>query len=229
MLRALLVSVVSLAGALAEAQEPVRVEGVAALVGGTTAGPGVAVILRSDVDLRARIALVREARELPLGPLPGPLLAAALEELVGEVLIEREADRLRAGRPSDAEITREVHRLERDAGGIERLDALLTALGVPRAEVEATARRRAYVSAFLRANLEGSTVVSDAQVDRAYESGGHPFVGRPLDDVREPLRMWMTQRALRRDVRRWIEVLRSRTAVRVVAEWRRPEGAQDGG
>jgi hypothetical protein len=87
------------------------------------------------------------------------------------------------------------------------------------------------VSAFLRANLEGATVVSDAQIERVYEGGAHPFVDRPLEDVREPLRVWIAQRVLRRDVRRWIEVLRSRTTVRLVAEWRRaPDaGGDDGG
>lgn len=205
-----------------------RAEGIAALVGGPTPGPGVVVILRSDVDLRARVGVSRDAPELPLGPLPAPLLAVALDEVIGEVLIEREADRLRAAQPSEEEIERERQRLLRQAGGAERLEALIAALGVPRAEIEAIARRRAYVNAFLRANLEGTTVVSDAQVDRVYESGAHPFAGRPLADVRELLRMWISQRTLRRDVRRWIEVLRSRTTVRVVAEWRRG-GGDDGG
>jgi hypothetical protein len=77
----------------------------------------------------------------------------------------------------------------------------------------------------LRANLEGSTVVSDAQLARVYESGEHPFGDRPLPEVREPLRAWIAQAVLRRDVRRWIEVLRRRTAVRVVAEW--PRGERD--
>jgi hypothetical protein len=45
--------------AVASAQEPrgVRVEGIAALVGGASPGPGVEIVLRSDVDLRARISL----------------------------------------------------------------------------------------------------------------------------------------------------------------------------
>jgi hypothetical protein len=215
--------------------EPVRSEGVAALVGGPSARPGVAVILRSDIYLRARITLSRESSEPPTGPLPSPLLAAALEEVIGEVLIEREADRLRAARPSEAEIDRERRRLERQAGGAERLEALLAAEAIAREEIEAIARRRAYAGAFLRANLEGNATVSDAQVERVYESGAHPFAGRPIDDVREPLRLWIAQRVLRRDVRRWIEVLRSRTTVRVVAPWRRPGpdvgdgGGDDGG
>jgi hypothetical protein len=213
-------------------QAPVRVEGIAALVGGDSPGPGTVVILRSDVVLRARIALAGASEQLPTGPLPESLLAATLDEIVGEVLIAREADRLRAAQPEPERIERERARLARQAGGPERLAALLRATGATADEVEAIARRRAYVGAFLQANLQGSTVVSDAQLARVYESGNHPFQGRPLDEVREPLRAFVAQSALRRDVRRWIEVLRRRTPVRVVAEWRRDrtsEGAGDGG
>ncbi len=218
-----------LAAGAARAQESVRVEGVAAIVGGTTPGAGATVIYRSDAVLRARIALAGHSERLPTGPIPEPLLAAALDELVGEVLIEREADRLRAARPDDAEVARERDRIAQQAGGPERLDALLRAVGAGDDEVDAAARRRAYVDAFLRANLEGSTVVSDAQLARVYESERHPFAGRPLEEVRDLLRAWIAQQALQRDVRRWIEVLRRRTTVRIVAPWRRGEEDQDGG
>lgn len=205
-----------------------RVEGIAALVGGTAPGPGTEAILRSDVVLRARMRLAGRTARLPVGPVPQALLAATLDELVGEVLIAREADRLRAERPSDERIAEARGRLERSAGGAPRLAALLRAVGAEPEEVDAMARRRAYVDAFLRANLEGSTVVSDAQVERVHALGEHPFAGRPLPAVREALRAWITQQVLQRDVRRWIEVLRSRTPVRVLAEWETGEG-DDGG
>jgi len=205
----------------------VRVEGIAALVGGTAPGPGAVAILRSDVVLRARIRLAGESSRLPVGPLPEGLLAATLDEIVGEVLIAREADRLRAEGPSEEGIAEQRRRIEQGAGGAPRLAALVRAVGAGDDEVDAMARRRAYVDAFLRANLEGSTIVSDAQVRRVHEQGAHPFVGRPLPEVREVLRAWIAQQVLQRDVRRWIEVLRSRTTVRVLARWR--SGDEDGG
>lgn len=200
-----------------------HVEGVAAFVGGASPGAGTVAILISDVELNARIRLSGEANELPVGPLPAPLLAASLDELVGEALIAREADRLRAARPDDAAVARERARLEERAGGATRLEALLRGIGARVEEVEELARRRAYVDAFLRANLEGSTVVSDAQIQRVYEEGEHPFVERPLEEVREVLRAWLAQQLLRRDVQRWIEVLRSRTEVRTLAPWAEAE------
>ena len=204
--------------------EGVRVEGVAALVGGTAPGAGTLAVLRSDVTLRARIAVSARAARLPTGRLPPDLLAAVLDEIIGEVLIAREADRLRAARPSDEEVAAQRHRIEEQAGGAERLAALLRAVDASGDEIDAIARRRAYVEAFLRANLEGSTVISDAQVQRAYEAGEHPFVGRELEEIREPLRAWVAAQTLQRDVRRWIEVLRGRTTVRVVAEWSANDG-----
>lgn len=217
-----------LAPAAAGAQA-VRVEGVAAIVGGTAPGSGATVVYRSDAVLRARIALAGRSERLPVGPVPEALLAAALDELIGEVLIEREADRLRAARPSDEEVARERRRIEAQAGGAARLSELLRAVGASDEEVDRAARRRAYVNAFLRANLEGSTVVSDAQLARVYESERHPFAGRPLEEVREPLRAWIARRALARDVRRWIEVLRRRTTVLILVPWQRAsDGAADG-
>lgn len=196
-----------------------RVEGVAAWVGGTGPGSGSVVVLRSDVELRARLRLSGRMDRLPTAPLPRALLAVALDEIVGEVLIALEADRLRAARPGASDIERERAQLSEQAGGAARLTELMRFLGADRSEIDAIAERRAYVDGFLRANLEGSTVVSDAQVQRAYDAGEHPFVGRPLDDVREVLRAWLAREILERDVRRWVEVLRSRTPVRVVARW----------
>ncbi len=213
---------VALGAATASAQVPgsrSRVEGVAAWVG-PSGRPGSVAILRSDVVLRARMLVAGRLGRVELGPLPAPLLRAALDELISEILIEREADRLHAERPSDAEVARERERLEAESGGARVMSELLARLAAAPAEVDAVARRRAYVDAFLRANLEGATDVTDAQVERAHAAGEHPFAGQPLDEVREPLRQWLQQRALSRDVARWVEVLRSRSRVRVVAEWR---------
>lgn len=209
--------------ATASAQGPdrrFRVEGVAALVGGNAPGAGAVFVLRSDVELRARMQLAGRTDHVPTGPLRGPLLAAALQEIIGEILIAREADRLRAASPSDAEVAEELVRMQARSGGAERLEAVLSYVGATPDELDDIARRRTYVDAFLRANLEGSTVISDAQVERTYEAGEHPFVGRPLADVWDPLRAWLAAASLQRDVARWIEVLRSRTQVRVLAEWR---------
>lgn len=198
----------------------VRVGGIAAVVGASAPGPGADVILRSDVELRARIALSGQAeRATGFETLPGPLLAATLDQLIGEALIAREAERVRVTSPSDADFARERRRLEDEAGGGPRLAALLERIGAGADEVDALARRRAMVTSFLQANLEGTTVVTDAEVERAYEEGEHPFADRPIDEAREDLRAWLARRALDRAVRRWVSVLRARTTVRVLVQY----------
>ena len=203
-------------------------DGVAALVGGASlaAEAEAEVILISDVELRARLRLAGQTRgALPLGPLGASLLRATLDELVGEVLIAREALRIQVAAPSPADVARERRRLVELAGGAARFTALLEALGAAPAEVRAMAERRARVRVFLQANLAGEARVSERQLEDAFASGEHPFLGQELDDVREAMRVYLVRQALDRALRRWIEVLRGRSTVRALAPWAQGVGA----
>ncbi len=200
-----------------------RVDGIAAVVG--EIGATQTIILRSDVDLRARMRLAGREEEgaLPLGPLPLDLQIATLDELIGETLIAMEAARVQIGAPTERDVARERARLTTLAGGPMRLGELLAALGADAAEVDAAAQRRASVAVFLVANLDAS-LPSDAEVERVYEGGRHPFVDRPLEDVREPLRAFLMQAKLEIAVARWVGTLRDRVTVRVHADFQ-PETA----
>lgn len=203
--------------AQAGAPAPIPVDGVVAIVGGHTPSATTDVILRSDVELRAILAVAARSPDLPTIPeLPPELLAATLQEIIGELVIAREATRLHAPEPTETHVERHRAEIVRSVGGESRFERLLSRHDVSRDEIAAIARRRAFVDAFLRANLEGSTLVSDARVEEAYREGDHPFADRPLDEVRELLRAWLATEALQRDVRRWVEVLRSRTPIRVL-------------
>jgi hypothetical protein len=205
----------ALPGARALAQASAhRVDGVAAVVG--EIGAAQTLILRSDVDLRARMHLAGSVDDdaLPLGPLPRDLLRATLDELVGETLIAMEAARVQIGAATERDIARERARLATLAGGPTRLRALLAALGADMAEVDQAAARRASVAVFLVANLDAS-VPSDAEVERVYASGNHPFADLALDDVREPLRAYVMQSKLETAVARWVSTLRGRVSVHV--------------
>lgn len=198
----------------------VRIDGLAAIVGGDTPGPDSEVILRSDVELRARIALAgRTSGPLPLGPIPRGLMAATLRELIGEHLLSREARRLAAARASAAEVVRERQRLMRSAGGGARLRELLRAIGGRLAEIDAIAQRRALVAAFLSANLEGATVVTDAEVERAYAAEPERFGELPRELAHAQLRAQLARKALDETIARWVEVLRARIPVRIYAEY----------
>jgi hypothetical protein len=208
-----------------------EVDGIVAIVGGHTPGPLTQVVLRSDVELRARLAVATRSPDLHAFELPPALLAATLQELIGELLVAREAERLHAPEPTEAQVAQHREELVRTLGGPERFARFIAVYDVLDDEIQAIARRRAFVDMFLRANLEGSTLVSDAQLTEVYESGEHPFADRPLDEVRDALRAWLGAAALSRDVARWIDVLRSRTPVRVIVPFAPPraEDSEDGG
>ena len=199
--------------ARAQDDAPLPVEALVAIVGGDTPEQGTDLVLLSDVELRARLDLGPNA--MAVRP-SRPLLAATLDEIVGELLIAREAARLHAADPSPVDVRAQRDRLVAALGGETRLDLLLVTVHGTADEIEAIARRRAFVDAFLRANLEGSTSISDARVEETFESGEHPFASMPLEQAREPLRAWLAVRALSGDVARWVAVLRQRTIVRVL-------------
>jgi hypothetical protein len=204
----------------AVADEPVRIDGLVALVGGNTPGPSVDAILRSDVELRARIAQSgKSTGPVSLDPLPSKLLLATLNEIIGEHLIAREARRVQAGNTSAADVERERRQLVRMAGGAERMRALLELLSASPDELDVIAKRRALVGAFLSANLEGVTVVTDAEVQRAYEAEQQAFAGRDQAVVFQELRARLSRRALDRTIERWVTVLRARTPLRIYVQY----------
>jgi hypothetical protein len=218
------VLVVLAVGGVAHAQA-LPAEALVAIVGAETPQEGTDLVLLSDVDLRARLDLGPSG--LSVAPTPA-LYAATLDEIVGELLIAREAERLRASEPSDADVRAQRDRLVATLGGEGALNQLLARLGADRAELDVIARRRAVVEAFLRANLEGTTTVSDARVEEVFAAGEHPFVGMTLEQAREPLRAWIAMQSLSADVARWVAVLRGRSVVRVLVDLD-PGGTREGG
>lgn len=139
---------------------PMRVDGVAALVGGHAVASGVDVILRSDVELRAHLERAARGGDAAAGPLSPALLTATLNAIVDEHVIAREARRLQVTRASTADVAAERDRLVASAGGPERVARLLDALGARAEELDAIAARRALVGAFMSANLARASVDS---------------------------------------------------------------------
>ena len=197
-----------------------RLDGVAAVVGAAAPGPNAEVVLLSDVELRARLSLLGALGDpSELSPLPRSLLRATLSEIVGELLIAREARRLQATTPNAADVERERVRLLRSAGGQGRVSALLVALSADDDELSAIARRRALVAGFLSANLEGVTDITESALDQALAADPSLLEGRTREEVRVELRARMSREALDRTIARWVAVLRARTEVHLYAEY----------
>jgi hypothetical protein len=204
---------------LADESQRVRVDGLAALVGGANPAAGVDVVLRSDVELRARLALAGQGAAVSVSP-SASLLAATLDQLVSEVLIAREALRVQIAQPSASDVKRERQRIVLMAGGSARTTQLLALLGADDAELDAVAQRRALAAAFLSANLEGAMVVTDGEVEQRFRAEAENFAGRDANEVRDLLRARLAREALNRNIERWVRVLRARTPVRTLATFR---------
>jgi hypothetical protein len=212
-------SIVAMSGARAQA-EPARIDGLAAVVGGGAPMPGVDAVLISDIELRARIAWSGAHPEAELhAPLPNAVLQSALNEVIGELLIAREAVRVRAEAPSSGEVERERARLVASAGGPVHMQALLQAFGASDDELDAIARRRALVGSFLSANLQGVTVVTDSEVERALDAESDTYAGRDRVTAHNELRARMSREALGGAIERWVTVLRARTPVRLYVQY----------
>lgn len=212
-----LVLFVLLAPAVSSAQLSTRIEGVAAAIGGR-AGESADVLLQSDVELRARMLLLgRDLEQALHSELPQGLVSAALRELIGEKLIAREAERVQITRPTQAMVQQEKQRLLLSAGGAERFWALLDRLGANPAELDVMAERRALVGAFLRANLEGTTVITEREIDQHIAQDRARYAGRNPIGVRAEVRALLARAALARNIERWVRVLRARVPVRIYA------------
>ncbi len=199
--------------------EVFRADGLAALVGGSVPGPQVDIILRSDVELRARLRLSGQASgALPTGPLPQSLFEASLNEIVGEYLIAREAVRLRIAKPAPAKVEEEKRRIEQTAGGRDRLQSLLKTLSVSQDEIEKIAQRRALVAAFLSLNLADVTIISDAQIERAMRQTDKSVKQEDKTITNEELRARLAREAIDQTIARWIKVLRARTPVYIFSD-----------
>lgn len=200
---------------------PVRVDGVAAYVGGTSPGEGVRVILLSDIELRARIALFNAGSgSAALSDVLTPaLLQATLAELLGESLIAVEASRLGLTAPTAGAVRDQRARLAAAGRGERAFLELMEALEIGAEEVDDIARQRAVVGAFLAANLEGTLDVSETELVRAYETEEHPFQGLPYAEERARFAIWMAQKRLNEAVGRWVLSLKERIPHRVLARF----------
>lgn len=212
----LVLCVVASSSGLAQGTRFAHADGIAAIVGAQRQESR--VILSSDVELMARLrqGQQRDGSRLPLAP---SVLRQSLEQLIGEHLIALEAERVQVGEPSEEDLSRERERLGQMVGGEAALPSFLAQFGARPREIEAIAWRRARVRLFLKANLEGQARITEADIERAYASGAHPFLGQELSEVQDVLRVWLGRRALQRAVGRWVSVLRARTEVRLLVPW----------
>jgi ferredoxin len=98
-------------------------------------------------------------------------------------LVASEAARLSLASPSRDQVKGERQRLSLGVGGEAQLQSFARVLGVTEAELARIAERKAVVSGFLAANLEGTLEVSVDALQKAYAEQEHPFGDQPFEVV----------------------------------------------
>lgn len=213
-------STLRLAVPLASAETKLIGDGIAAIVGATVPSKESEVILRSDVDLRARILLLgRGGAETLDRELTDSFLAEVLKSLIDEGLILYEARRIDLAPPSQSDISRERARLVSAAGGEARLKELIRRLNISESELTRIAQRRARVVSFLTAHLGDEGIVTEQALRDRFESGDHPFVGLSFEDAAAGLRLMIRDERVTQAVADWVRVLRERVRIIVRARY----------
>lgn len=198
------------------AARPVLADRVVAVIETGDVGARVSdVVTASEVEVAARLALVERRSAAGGAPSEG-LRRAVLEQLVAEVLVFREAERLALAETSPEDVRRGHAALAERVGGEDALARFAEEVDLSAAEIDLLVARRVVVERFVQTNLRAGIEVSNEDVEREYAAGDHPFVGRPLADVRDALRAWLVETRFRAALDRWVRALRGRGRVRVI-------------
>jgi hypothetical protein len=198
----------------------VRVDGtVATVAAGGDREP--LVVLYSDLELRVRLRLAGEAGiDAPERvTIDDSLLRDAFREAISESLLYMEAQRVQVAPPTQEMIDAEWRRFFQAVGGASRLERVRRALSAREDEITAVVEQRAWIAAFLEANLRGSDDVDVETVERVFASGEHPFTGQTLEQAREPLRAWIRSSRVENAVRAWVDALRGRASIVISPAW----------
>lgn len=198
----------------------VRVDGtVASITIGNADSPS--RVLFSDLELRARLRVAAEPSiEAPERvTLDDALLRDAFREAVSETLLYAEAQRVQVAPPTPIMVDAEWRRFLTTVGGAARLDRVRRAMGATEEEIGVIVEQRAWIAAFLEANLRGEGDVDADTVERVFAAGDHPFTGLALEQAREPLRAWIRASYVSDAVRSWVDALRGRARVEISPAW----------
>lgn len=132
---------------------------------------------------------------------------AALEALIDEELMFREASRLPQAAPTADEAARALASLEARAGAEAR--------GLPAASLERIARREATIVKYAGFRFAPQVRVEDDEIQAAYEAESAGRAGAPTFEERAPaLRAALTDRKLGERIEAWVKELRAAARIR---------------
>jgi len=191
LLAAAMIGLAAFTAASAARAQAAAIDGIIALVGSAPGDEGAATpLLASDVALHAALASLLGG-SAPADASPrGAKIAPARRQAILLALLVRDA-RL-SGEEIDPAVRQAiVDAVTANAGGRDAFAALLASLGASEGDVGVWAGDVAMAAAQLTYMREQVEPPSDKDVQRRFAAQDHPFVGRPLKDVKGRLRELM--------------------------------------
>lgn len=171
-------------------------------------------VLESEVELSLRFELMAGERATSLAR------RGMLEQVIGERLLEREAQRAGDAAPSATEIEEErlevSSRLASTGGPME----LVRSLGLSDGDVEAFVRSRLVVARFLERHIARSIEPLESELRAAYETeqfGAYRAEGVPFGVARHDIRDHLVRLGYPRAIRAYLRSLGGRAQIRL---WR---------
>lgn len=173
------------------------------------------VVTLTKLVEEARIALVsRGATEAATGPLDAEALGAALDWLLGQILLADDAARLGVAEVPREDALAELRRFRARFDSPEDYARFLRASDLPEEELVVTLARMLRVERYVASRVGRSPRVADADLDAWLRARGTSAAPGP---AREAARAQIAEERTRAEVRDLVGELRARAEVRIVS------------
>ncbi len=151
-----------------------------------------------------------------------------LAQLIEQWIVNTEAAAARFPRPGEAEVNRELARLEQQVGGPEAYRERLRQVGLSAAAVRRQVERQIYLASYLDYKFRPVVQVDAAAIEKYHREELVPrLAGRgqavpPLETVQDQIRELLVQREISQRAALWLDEARSRLKIEFDAQENRP-------
>ena len=145
--------------------------------------------------------------------------AQTLDRLIDQWIVRNEADTAQFPRPSDAEITRGVERVEKSFTSPEEYEERRKQTGLSAADVRSLVAAQLYLSNYLDSRFRPSAQVSAKDIDDFYEKAVVPRARArgqappSLEAAHDYIQEALVQRSINEQADRWLNESRARVRV----------------
>lgn len=173
--------------------------------------------VENDIILLSDVRALERYQQLVEGKAESD--AQILDRLIDQWIVRNEADTARFARPSEADITAAVERVQKSFTSPAEYDARKKQIGLTDPEVRNIAAAQLYLSNYLDSRFRPSAKVESKDVEEFYEKAvlpraqAHGQAPPPLDAARDYIHEALVQRSIDEQADRWLNESRGRLHV----------------